>query len=1636
MASIVVSILAIHSLTAQEPGHSPEIVPAERVGLNKTKLANISHQLQADVAEGRIAGAVALVARHGRVAYLESIGDRTVGGEPMTADTLFRIASMTKAVTSAAVMSLVEDGTVALDQSVADFLPELADLRVLKSLEGDSLETIPADRIPTIHDLLTHRSGFTYGWFGPPKLNDLYSENGISDFFTPTQDTMSDRVKRLSELPLKFQPGTAWNYSVSTDVLGRVVEVASGLTLDQFFHERFFRPLEMRDTFFIVPREQESRLAGLYTIDQDQQLQRVMSEPVTAGILTFSADSCLQQGRKLRSGGAGLVSTAPDYFRFLQMLLNEGELDGVRVLKADTVRQMTRNQIGEMTIPFPGHGDGFGLGFGVLTDAGVNDDVASVGTYSWGGIFNTYFWVDPQDELIGLLMTQIFPYDHLDIRKEFKQGVYDSLDDSGFTQTYSYVPGAETANPHFNGRQLRVNSADASLHPSFGGRSEVRSSGMARILVEEDPRQIVRAELHTEIWGGHPGTGTKAVTVNGRRHRRLPDVGTTEHHCTHQYPVIALRRRDLVNGYNSLQFSCEESDTFWGHYVVDGARLKVTLPAGDERLADAGLQDFHATVDVKTGQKSATHILTLSVPESARNKVRAVHFQGRYTGFDENGNTYRTDWHGMTKGGQPYGIIGSATDGLSFEWDTSMLPAQQNVQVRALVEFEGLERLTYQTPASDRFEIQHANGESVTLHSVATLPTPFWSRAAKQKTCDINIDLPGRELIAAELHVVAWTGGAGNVRDYFTLNGHPLPIAEGHDHEVVYSRIPLGAEQVRTGINTLELLSDTEHHGIEILRPGPVLVVRSKPSASRVKLQPDAIDESASGLACYRIQTPNAVFFLDKIGAGLSSVIDRDGNDWLNFEPTPGSGAAGEYRGFPNAVFKSAGSYFHPLNANTDRCRTRVESVEDDRIEISAVADNGLWAGIWSFTAAGATFRMTKMPADHSFWFLYEGTPGGQYDDNDWWMSSSDSAKHPLTENQDGDLAAPEWMAFGDPRMSRCLVLLHHEDDPYPDRFYQMERKMTVFGFGRDGMKRYLRSVPQTVSLMLVEADSHDGISAAVNSILDDSKTISSNTNDRDPDSAEDEGRSQSTSPTSDAQRDLERFERHALVNIGDAERGKKLFFDGRLKCADCHRLGKQGRGIGPDLTKVGGKFDRPHLIDSILRPSRQINYGYETHVILLQSGKTLTGVIKNTDADRISVGDVEGQVRHVDRSEIEERTTSKTSLMPAGITKLMSVEDFTDLVAFLEQQGGGSDRFGGSVGGPVSLPQGFVMSTVATGLSAATALEVAPDGRVFICEQRGTLRVVQDDQLLPEPFATLPVELNWERGLIGVTVSPEFPDDPYVYTVTVVDDPYPHHRISRWTADGNQVIADSEVVLLEGDNQNLYGGNYPAGHQGGAIHFGPDECLYIAIGEQTAGRPAQQMDALQGKILRIRPDGSIPEDNPFLNQTNGKYRSIWALGCRNPFTFAFHRTSGQMLINDVGGKVEEINPGQSGANYGWPTVDHGHDDSDRFVGSIHTYPQSSISGADFCDQPSNWTEKYRDRFFFADFVHGWVRCIDPKQPQQAETFVSGIRRPVDLRFAPDGSLFVLLRNAWVADAKLAQQTGSLMRIRYEPSEQ
>ena len=326
------------------------------------------------------------------------------------------------------------------------------------------------------------------------------------------------------------------------------------------------------------------------------------------------------------------------------------------------------------------------------------------------------------------------------------------------------------------------------------------------------------------------------------------------------------------------------------------------------------------------------------------------------------------------------------------------------------------------------------------------------------------------------------------------------------------------------------------------------------------------------------------------------------------------------------------------------------------------------------------------------------------------------------------------------------------------------------------------------------------------------------------------------------------------------------------------------------------------------------------------------------------------------------------------------------------------------------ALPAGFFETPIATGLSDPTAMAIAPDGRIFVCQQSGQLRVVRDGTLLPAPFVSLSVNFLGERGLLGVAVDPDFAANQYVYVYYTTAAAPVHNRVSRFTAIGDVAVAGSEVVLLELDP--LTGAT---NHNGGALHFGVDGALYIATGENATRSNSQTLDNLLGKILRIRPDGTIPEDNPFYQVAVGRNRAIWALGLRNPFTFAVQPGSGTVFINDVGEITwEEINRGAAGANYGWPQCEGPC--GSAFTEPIYYYPHSggacAIVGAAFHNPSSAWfPADYVGDYFFADLCAGWIRRIDPITGTVSD-FAAGVPQPVDLAVAPDGALYYLARGA------------------------
>jgi CubicO group peptidase (beta-lactamase class C family) len=435
---VAASLTLANIATAASP--LPEARPSS-VGLSPDRLERISARIQGDVDSKAIAGASAMIIRNGKIAYSENFGhaDREAK-DPITDDTIYRIYSMSKPITSVALMSLYEEGLFFLDDPVSKYIPELGNLQVVSdptdrgaggsvfnipsedeankpspTVIKSDLETVPTRRDITIRDLLRHTAGLTYGFFGNTDVDKAYQKLGI----LITDNDLEDFVNKVGNTPLLFQPGSRWHYSISVDVQGRLIEVLSGMPFDEFLQQRIFEPLDMSDTDFYASEEKLSRLAKLYRPSVEGGI-----EPSPA----YTSRNFVAKP-KLFSGGGGLVSTTGDYARFCQMLLNGGILDGERILSRTTVELMTQDHCQEADIRMRRGGSSFGLGFRVILDQGRTGDAESAGSFSWGGAAGTKFWIDPEENLIGIYMVQILPHSGLTFGTTFKNLVYQSIDD-------------------------------------------------------------------------------------------------------------------------------------------------------------------------------------------------------------------------------------------------------------------------------------------------------------------------------------------------------------------------------------------------------------------------------------------------------------------------------------------------------------------------------------------------------------------------------------------------------------------------------------------------------------------------------------------------------------------------------------------------------------------------------------------------------------------------------------------------------------------------------------------------------------------------------------------------------------------------------------------------------------------------------------------------------------------------------------------------------------------------------------------------------------------------------------------------------------------------------------------------------
>jgi CubicO group peptidase (beta-lactamase class C family) len=418
LLSCLAFVLAAHAALAQP---IPRAEP-ESVGLSAARLQRLTGVFQGYADEGRLAGAVALVARQGKVAYLGAFGERDrESGSPMTGDTIFRIASQTKALVSVGIMMLQEEGRLLLSDSVGKYIPELTRTTVAVLQDDGGYDVVDADRPITLRQLLTHTACISYGY---GIARDRWAEAGIQGwYFADRDEPVGATVSRMAALPFECQPGERRVYGYATDILGVVIERVSGTTLDDFLQARILEPLGMHDTHFYLPAGKVDRLATVYSASEEDGLDRA---PDGAGM--DAQGNYVEGPRKAFSGGAGLLSTASDYARFLQMLLNGGELDGVRVLSPKTVELMTVDHLDGLEFE---PGLGFGLGFRVTVDVGARGVPGSLGEYGWGGAYHSTYWVDPEEELVVVYFTQLRPSGDLDDHAKLRALVYQAIVEPG-----------------------------------------------------------------------------------------------------------------------------------------------------------------------------------------------------------------------------------------------------------------------------------------------------------------------------------------------------------------------------------------------------------------------------------------------------------------------------------------------------------------------------------------------------------------------------------------------------------------------------------------------------------------------------------------------------------------------------------------------------------------------------------------------------------------------------------------------------------------------------------------------------------------------------------------------------------------------------------------------------------------------------------------------------------------------------------------------------------------------------------------------------------------------------------------------------------------------------------------------------
>ncbi|MGH7491796.1 MAG: serine hydrolase domain-containing protein [bacterium] len=429
MKSLARFLIVCASLTTILFAQGLPVASPENVGLSSARLQRLETVMKQYVEKKQLAGAVALVARRGKIAYLKSVGMQDIETKKTMPDNaIFRIASMTKPITSVAAMMLYEEGLFHLDDPLHKYLPEFKDLKVMveapatngQPAGADSL--VPAKRPSTIRHLLTHMSGLTYHW--NDKLGTPYTQNKIGHGLGLHDDTLAESMKKLAKLPLLNHPGDKWEYGLSTDVLGYLIEVVSGKSLNDFFRERIFVPLQMNDSYFFLPADKATRLTSVYQYSAEKGLSRVPEKTTVSGNIEYSPAYPTSGPRRFYSGGAGICATISDYGRFLQMLLNGGELEGARLLSRKSIELMTTDFLHDKL-----EGFGFGLGFGIRRELSESSELGSVGTYGWAGFWYTRFFVDPHEQMFAIVMAQLYPAEGVDLNNKFPVLVYQAIVD-------------------------------------------------------------------------------------------------------------------------------------------------------------------------------------------------------------------------------------------------------------------------------------------------------------------------------------------------------------------------------------------------------------------------------------------------------------------------------------------------------------------------------------------------------------------------------------------------------------------------------------------------------------------------------------------------------------------------------------------------------------------------------------------------------------------------------------------------------------------------------------------------------------------------------------------------------------------------------------------------------------------------------------------------------------------------------------------------------------------------------------------------------------------------------------------------------------------------------------------------------